>query len=444
MSPAGTVEPEAWPLREVASWGRVRRVAHPCSRPSFPDQIARPADGNTVLPIGMLRSYGDTPLNSGGAVVDMTRLDRFIRLDAEAGTLRAEAGMSIDALLPVLVPRGWFLPTTPGSRFVTLGGAVANDVHGKNHESAGSIGCSVAELVLLRTDGSRKTVRPSDPAFRATVGGLGLTGIITEVEMALAPIRSAFLDVERLPLENVSDFFAISEASGDWEHTVAWIDCTARGTARGRGVFSRGRWRDDGRLVPHSTASGPTLPLDLPRGSLNRVTLAAFNALYRRLQLRGPAKGVEHYSAFFYPLDGIRHWNRLYGRKGFYQYQCVLPPDTARDSVDELLRIISEFGEGSFLAVLKKLGARQSGGLISFPREGTTLALDFANRGERTLALFSRLDEIVRSAGGRLYAAKDGRMTAEMFRAGYPRWEELKELKDPGISSDFWRRVAKA
>jgi FAD/FMN-containing dehydrogenase len=432
--------------RDVTSWGRVARARHRVARPRFSDELgaclAPGAGDGGLLAVGLGRSYGDSGLNAERRLIDMAGLDRLVAFDAEAGILRADAGLSLDDLLGVTVPRGWFLPTTPGTRYVTLGGAVANDVHGKNHHSAGSLGCAVREIALLRTDGTRRRPRPGDPLFAATIGGLGLTGVITEVELSLAPIGSAYLDVERLAFGDVAEFFAVARDSAAYEHTVAWVDCTAGAGAPGRGVFSRGSWRSDGRLEPHDRAGGPALPVDLPQGLLNRRSVALFNALYRRLQLRRPAARVEHYAPFFYPLDGLRQWNRLYGRAGFYQYQCVVPPDAAEAAVAELLGAIAASGEGSFLAVLKTFGPRRSEGLVSFPMEGATLALDFANRGARTHALLGRLDNIVAGAGGRLYPAKDGRMPAAMFQAGYPEWRRLGELKDPGLCSDFWRRVS--
>jgi L-gulonolactone oxidase len=434
---------------DYASWGRVVRAPHQVWRPNFLDELdafakADPS-GAPWLPVGLRRSYGDTPLNAGGRLIDMTGLDRLISFDREKGVLRCEAGASIDDLLQVLVPRGWFLPTTPGTRFVTMGGAVANDVHGKNHHQAGSMGCHVQNLTLARSDSAPRRLAPGDELFDATLGGLGLTGLITEVELQLAPIGSAFLDVERIAFSNVAEFFGLAEASAaDFEHTVAWIDCANGGRALGRGIFQRANWREDGELVAHARSAGPAMFLDLPRGVLNGTTVRLFNSAYNSLQQRGDRVSKVHYAPFFYPLDSIRHWNRMYGKDGLYQYQCVVPPATARDATAELVRIIAASGAASFLAVLKTFGRRQSGGLLSFPMQGATLALDFANRGQETLDLMARLDCVVAEAGGHLYPAKDGRISAAMFQAGYPAWEKMQELKDPAISSDFWKRVSRS
>ncbi len=435
----------------MTSWGRVARGTQVTTRPRFRDLLPATLEANgalsgtSVLPLGLARSYGDSCLNSEGRLVDMTGLDRVIAFDAGTGILRAEAGVSLSALLSLVVPRGYFLPTTPGTRFVTLGGAVANDVHGKNHHLAGSFGCSVRRLRLLRSDGSRLSLSPEEsPAlFAATIGGLGLTGMIEWLELSLRPIGSAYLDTENLAFGGLEEFFALSAESAEtWEHCVSWVDCAAGERSLGRGIFMRGRHRDDGALRAHRDKGGLSVPLELPSFLLNRYSLGAFNALYHALGKRKQGLARTHYESFFYPLDAIRQWNRLYGRRGLYQYQCLVPPETAADAVAALLRRVAASGEGSFLAVLKTFGDKRSPGLLSFPREGTTLALDFVNRGAATLKLLGTLDEIVCQAGGRVYPAKDGRMPAAVFRQGYPDWQRFAEQVDPGFSSDFWRRVA--
>ena len=440
-----------WNHRPVSSWGRVTRGRQLTTRPRFRDSLPKSlepcaeTEAATILPLGLARSYGDSCLNSTGRLVDMTSLDRVIDFDPEAGRLRAEAGLSLSAALSLIVPQGWFLPTTPGTRFVTLGGAVANDVHGKNHHTAGSFGCAVTRLGLLRSDGSRHELSPEREAelFAATIGGLGLTGVIEWVEIDVRKIGSAYLDSETIAFANLREFFQLSEESAaHWEHCVSWVDCTAREQDLGRGLFMRGRYRDDGDLTPHRDETLLALPLDLPSFLLNRWSLGAFNALYHGYGKRRGGLSCSHYASFFYPLDAIRQWNRLYGRRGLYQYQCLVPPEAAEPAMTELLRRVARSGEGSFLAVLKTFGSKRSPGLLSFPREGTTLALDFVNRGEATLRLLAELDQIVCEAEGRVYPAKDGRMPAQVFRQGYPDWPRFAEQIDPGFSSDFWRRVA--
>lgn len=433
-------------METAVSWGRVTRAPHAVSRPQFRDELPallaslhRPA-----LAYGLGRSYGDSCLNPGGALVAMRGLDRFIAFDRATGVIRAEAGASLGAILRVSVPAGWFLPVTPGTRFVTLAGAVANDVHGKNHHGAGTFGRHVRALGLLRSDGPERTLTPGDPLFAATVGGLGLTGVITWVELQLARIGSAWLQQTTLPFAGIDGFFDLAAAHAlQAPFTVAWIDCTAKGRALGRGHFSHAHWRDDGDYTLHAARPRLRVPVEAPSFALNPFTLATFNSVYQaRAEMAGPTPKRLHYSSVFYPLDGIADWNRLYGRRGFYQYQCVVPPDAARDAVRAMLGVIAESGEGSFLAVLKTFGATQSPGLLSFPTEGATLALDFANRGDRTLRLLGRLDAIVAEAGGRLYPAKDGRMPAAMLQAGYPGWRAFAAHVDPALSSAFWRRVS--
>jgi len=434
------------PRQEYWSWGRVQRPQHRVARPAFRDELP-PLLSDTaetpLLAVGCRRSYGDTCLNGDGRLIDMTSLDRIIAFDRATGVLRAEAGLSLDALLRLTVPLGWFAPVVPGTRHVTLGGAVANDVHGKNHHVAGSFGCHIRRLALRRTDGACYDIGPDGgPLFAATVGGLGLTGVIEWIELQLAPIRSAEVEGEDVVFARLEDFFALARESEAWPFTVAWVDCAAPAERRGRGIFSRARWAEHGPLTPHGGAGLP-VPIEAPGFLLNRHSLHGFNALYLALGRRRAGRlRRQHYAPFFFPLDRLSHWNRLYGRRGMFQYQCVVPMTEGASAVGEILDAIAVAGDGSFLAVLKTFGAIPSPGMLSFPREGVTLALDFPNRGASTEALLARLDAIVQAAGGRLYPAKDGRMPTAMFRAGYPAWTRLAELIDPGIRSDFWRRVA--
>jgi FAD/FMN-containing dehydrogenase len=432
---------------DMLSWGRIPHVRMRVAQPGFSSQlrdlVGAEADApRGMLACGLLRSYGDSALNDDGALIDMTQLDYFIRFDRERGVIEAEAGASLADVLKVTVPAGWFLPVTPGTKFVTLGGAIANDVHGKNHHRAGTFGRWVLKLTLLCSDGSEITVSRDDPSgmFAATVGGLGLTGIITTVTLQLSRIASSNMAVQTIPFGHLRDFFALSkESDASHDYTVAWVDCLARGDRLGRGIFSRARQADDG-VLELAENRGPSVPMDAPGFLLNRLSIAAFNEAYYRLAGR-PKLATVSYDPFFYPLDAIGHWNRLYGRRGFYQYQSVVPPDVAEAATAEMLNAIAAAGQGSFLAVLKTFGAVSSPGLLSFPMQGTTLALDFANRGTSTLALLDRLDRIVREAGGRLYPAKDGRLPPAMFKAGYPSLEQFKTFMDPGMSSTFWRRM---
>ncbi|MFZ2852885.1 MAG: FAD-binding oxidoreductase [Rhodocyclaceae bacterium] len=420
----------------LAAWGNL--PAEPAAERRLAERSAAlPTLDGALLPYGNGRSYGDVCLNGGGTLLHTRGLDHLISFDAENGRLVCEAGVLLADILDVFVPRGWFLPVTPGTRFVTVGGAIANDVHGKNHHGAGTFGRHVLRFELLRSDGSRRVCSATENAdwFAASIGGLGLTGLITWAEIALKRIPGPAMAVENTRFSGLGEFFALDAAAAARnEYTVAWIDCLA---ATPRGIFMAGDHADAGDVaLPGSKPR--TFPLTPPISPINALTLRAFNAAYYHRPL--PAKALTHYAPYFYPLDGILHWNRLYGRQGFYQYQCALP-NGAHDALAEILRSIAGSGQGSFLAVLKAFGDLQSPGLLSFPMPGMTLALDFPNRGEATLALFDRLDAIVGAVGGRLYAAKDARMDGEFFRRGYPRLDEFSGFVDAKFSSDFWRRV---
>ncbi len=434
------------PDDDVESWGRVHHGRHQVSIPRRPEQIpsaakASAAVSGSTLAFGLGRAYGDSSLNLGGGLVKTAGLDRFLAFDRGTGLLRAEAGVSLDAVLRVAVPSGWFVPVTPGSKFVTLAGAVANDVHGKNHHEVGCFGRHVARFGLWRSDRGALVCGPDENAdlFAATIGGLGLTGIIQWVEVQLIPVGSAEMEVETERFESLNEFFALSEAGAEWPYTVAWVDTLATGGNLGRGVFSRGRHATGGSHRAHKPG-GPSMPITPPGFLLNRWTVGAFNQLYYR-KPSSSFRGRQHYDPFFYPLDRIQHWNRMYGPRGFYQWQCVVPPEDARAVIAELLGRIALSGEASFLAVLKTFGDIASPGLLSFPMAGPTLALDFPNRGLRTLALLDALDRVVVEAGGRIYPAKDGRMSSATFQSGFPNWRELEDLRDPLLMSSFWRRV---
>jgi L-gulonolactone oxidase len=435
------------PRDDMLSWGRITCQSHPVATPRFRNNLAmqlndRPTQ--TLLPVGLRRSYGDTVLNSAGSLMDMTALDRLIAFDPQTGIVRAEAGLSLDALLRHIVPMGFFVPVTPGSRFVTLGGAVANDVHGKNHHRAGTFGCHLLNIGLQRSDGSFLEVSPNKhkALFAATIGGMGLTGIISWVELQLQRISAGYLDVEMIPYAHLNAFWDLADDSSQaFEHTVSWIDCAAKGKKAGRGIFIRANWSETGELKPHNARQRLKIPCDAPSWFLNPFTIKRFNQLYYHAHRFNAGHSHQHYAPFFYPLDNIANWNRLYGPKGFWQYQCVIPNQNRKEATAALISEIAQSAQGSFLAVLKTFGPMPSPGLLSFPMEGVTLALDFPNKGQETLKLFARLDTIVSNAGGRLYAAKDGRITGKMFHEGYPALEEFHAHIDPACQSDFWKRV---
>jgi FAD/FMN-containing dehydrogenase len=387
-------------------------------------------------------------LNDDGAVIDCRGLDRLIAFDEETGVLRCEAGVLLSEILDFAVPRGWFLPVTPGTQYVTVGGAIANDVHGKNHHRLGTFGAHVSRFELVRSDGSRLQCAPDENGdwYRATIGGLGLTGVVTWAEVALRSISSPYIDQEVIRYEHLKEFFSLSSASdASFEYTVAWIDCLARGSSLGRGLFIRGNHAGAVTDRAHRKATRRfSVPVTPPFSLVNRFSLRIMNALYYRKNLRRISRRRVHFAPFFYPLDAIREWNRVYGPKGFFQYQCAIPADAAEPATREILEKIAGAKMGSFLAVLKCLGGSPSPGLLSFPRAGVTLALDFPNRGRRTLDLLEDLDGTTRAAGGAVNPSKDARMSAESFQAFFPMWRELTPFIDRSFSSSFWRRVTSA
>ncbi len=429
-------------MRLVSSWGRL--TAHPHRVVSLNDPtkvkdlVSSGPDPGVAY--GMGRSYGDVCLNPEGTLWVTTGLDHFIAFDDSTGRLVCEAGVLLRDIQRLVIPRGWILPVTPGTQMVTVGGAIANDVHGKNHHVLGSFGDHVQGITLIRTDGEVIHCGPDERPdwFAATIGGLGLTGVIAQTEVQLRRVAGPWLDTETVPYANLDEFFRLADDSeADWEHTVSWIDCIAGG---GRGLFMRGNSADVGQR-PEPKERKLTMPLVPPFSLVNRLSLRPFNITYFNLKKWQAGRVISHYESFFYPLDNLLEWNRMYGPKGFFQYQSVVPREVGQGAVQAMLKEIARSGDGSFLAVLKTFGNRQPVGMLSFPQPGVTLALDFPNHGERTLKLFERLDAIVREAKGRLYPAKDARMPRELFEAGYPRLPEFMKYRDPGISSGLSRRL---
>jgi FAD/FMN-containing dehydrogenase len=424
---------------KVSSWGRLSAEAHLVARLQQADYLPL-IGGLKGLPFGNGRSYGDVCLNPEGVLWDTRALDHFVAFDAATGVLTCEAGVLLRDIQRALVPQGWMLPVTPGTQLVTVGGAIASDVHGKNHHLMGSFGDHVRDLRLLRTDGQVISCGPEEQPqwFRATVGGIGLTGVITHASIQLRRIQGAWLEAENVPFQQLDAFFQLADDSeAGWEHTVSWIDCL---NTQGRGVFMRAN-HVAAQGEPQPGGAGLSVPLVPPLSLVNQLTLRPFNLAYYHLQARKQKRALVHYEPFFHPLDNVKNWNRIYGPKGFYQYQSVVPRSTGKEAVLAMLDTISRSGEGSFLAVLKTFGNRPSVGMLSFPMPGVTLALDFPNKGTKTVALLRSLDDIVRSAGGRIYAAKDATMPRDLFERGYPRLKEFMQYRDPGISSAMSRRL---
>ncbi len=433
-------------MSEFSSWGGYPSVEQQGLFLANRHNALPKVDGS-LLPYGLGRSYGDSCLNAQGKVVSSKALKNFIGFDRDSGVLRCEAGITLADIIDTCLPYGWFLPVTPGTKYVTVAGAIANDVHGKNHHTSASFGNHIKQFELLRSDGSRMICSPDENAdwFIATVGGLGLTGFITWVELQLKAVVSRSFDTESVKYKTLDDFFTLSEDSEEgFEYTVAWIDCLASGDQLGKGHFIRGNHstvRDLDANKALSKKGKLSVPVKPPISMVNPITLRAFNKLYYERQLEEKKIETVDYDPFFYPLDSILNWNRIYGKKGFLQYQCVIPGDNSRQAIKELLQRISQSGLGSFLVVLKMMGDIESKGLISFAQEGATLAIDFPFLGDKTLKFLSQLDEVVSQAGGKLYPAKDARMSAELFQQSYPKWKNLESKRDPKINSDFWRRV---
>lgn len=427
---------------KLQSWGRLSFEDHvpiPLTRDSGYG-MKEPAEVGSALVYGMGRSYGDSCLNPGGVAYLSAALDRLVSFDSDTGELVCEPGVLLKDIQSLFAARGWLLPVTPGTQYVTVGGAVANDVHGKNHHKFGCFSNHVNWLKLRRSSGEELVCSPDENMeyFEATCGGLGLTGVITQVSITLRQIESSWLETETLVFSSLSEFMEIAAASEEsWEYTVAWIDCVS---PRRRGVFMRANHGTNTNDVDYSRRK-LRFPVVPPVSLVNSLSLKAFNQLYFALQRAGRGEGTAHFQPFFYPLDSILDWNRMYGPKGFYQYQLVVSYDGGQEAVDAVLSEIQKSGQGSFLAVLKTFGAIRSPGMLSFPMEGITLALDFPNQGEKTLALFERLDAIVEHAGGRLYAAKDARMPVSIFESGYPNLPAFLQYRDPAFSSGLSRRL---
>ena len=388
------------------------------------------------------KSYGDSCLNENGILLDTKKLNRFISFDLQRGVIRCEAGITFAEILQIIVPNNWFLPVVPGTQFISLGGAIANDIHGKNHHHAGTFGRYVKCFELLKSDGTRLFCSPEHNSglYKATIGGLGLTGFITWAEIELIPIKNPYLNVEYIKFKNINDFYQLNESSEKYfTYTVAWLDCASNGISLGRGVFMRANHSEQ-EINLSSPRRAFSIPCYFPSFVLNRYTIKTFNRLYYHKQHVLIKEEGLHYQSFFFQLDAIYHWNRIYGKKGFLQYQCIVPAED-QSIVNDLLKRIVKSGQGSFLSVLKTFGTVHSPGLLSFPKQGITLALDFPNRGQKTLSLLEELDVIVMKNNGRVYPAKDARMSSEAFKNYYPNWDSFQKYKDPKFNSNFWRRV---
>lgn len=413
---------------KISSWGRYPRfeaeVLAPKSVNAAQELLHR---GQEITPRGLARSYGDSSL--GDVVVATENLASFLDFNPETGEVTVQAGVSLDEILRVFVPRGWFLPVTPGTRFVTVGGAIASDVHGKNHHVDGTFGDHVTSMKILLGNGEIVMASPGQKAdlFAATCGGMGLTGLIIEATIRLKAVKSSLINETTYKCANLDEVIARFVETKNATYSVAWIDCLAAGRNLGRSLLMVGEHADQGPLVAHQNRAIP-IPIELPSGLMNKVTMSAFNSLYFNKTLRKVHTRQVPYAPFFYPLDALSDWNRLYGAGGFLQYQFVLPLSSGVEGLRNILQKIAKSGRGSMLAVLKIFG-KGNHNPLSFPFEGFTLALDFKAE-PAVFALLDELDALVSSHGGRIYLTKDARMTKQTFRDSYPRWREFEDVRE--------------
>lgn len=436
---------------KLSGWGNYPRLEVRQERFRGEDALAPLVAGAaSLIARGNGRAYGDAALNRDLTLSTLAH-DRLLAFDPDSGRLTCEAGVLLSDLVAIFLPRGWFVPVTPGTRLVTVGGMIAADVHGKNHHRDGSFGRHVESLRLMTSEGVVTCSPTERPAlFRATIGGMGLTGVIVEATFRLVPVESAWIRQETVPCGDLETVMAAFDESAGWTYTVAWIDCLARGRHAGRSLLYRGEHARAGELPAglRSAALRPLakrrlrVPLDLPSFTLNRLSVAAFNALYYGKGRAAKGAALIDAETFFYPLDAILEWNRIYGGAGFVQYQCVLPLAASRAGLALLLERIAAAGSGSFLAVLKLFGPGDAGGgLLSFPMEGYTLALDFP-ASAATFSLLTELDAIVADHGGRIYLAKDARMGVHLLRSGYgEQLSRFLSLRDDRFQSALSRRL---
>ncbi len=451
----GDQRPRSW----YSGWGNTGGSPATALAPSDIDQLAAALDHpppRGLIARGLGRSYGDPAQNAGGTVVDTTAVSGLVSLDLEQGLATVAAGTSLDDLMRWLVPLGWFVPVTPGTRQVTVGGAIASDIHGKNHHRVGSWCDAVESLTIVTPAGGRRSISPTvEPdLFWATAGGMGLTGIVLDATIRLTRIETGYLTVDTDRTPDLDTTMALmDEGDHRYDYSVAWIDLVATGAATGRSILTRGWFAQLDQLderrrrdpLAFRTGVAATAPRLCPPRLLNPLTIRAFNELWYRKAPRRARGDLQSIPAFFHPLDLVDHWNRIYGRAGFVQWQCVVP-DAAADDLRWMVHELSSSGCSSFLAVLKRFGPGNAGHL-SFPLEGWTLALDIpASAPARLAALLDRLDERVVAVGGRLYLAKDSRVRPELLSAMYPRlteWQEVRATADPDgiMASDLGRRL---
>lgn len=419
------------------SWGRINfyknKVIEDFSQSGF----------EKITIFGNGRSYGDVCLHNKNEIF-ISKYKRILNFDEKNGIILVEAGITFDELLRFCVPKGWFLPVTPGTKFVTIGGAIANDIHGKNHHKVGSFGNFVKKINLIRSDKVNYTLTSevNRELYNATISGLGLTGYIKSAEIELKKINNEKILQQTVKFQNIDHYFEIEKKFQESQYTVAWIDCMSRNNKQGRGIFIAGdHVKETSNRMRFEPKFKINIPFSMPKFILRNFNVRIFNELYWFFNKE--ESKITSLENFFYPLDKIKNWNRIYGNKGFYQFQCILPKDNCRRGFKKILNKIKIAKQGSFLAVLKTHKKETSPGINTFCLEGSSLALDFQNKGEKTIKLLKELENIVVQEDGKLYPAKDSLMSPDNYKKFYPNWKELHKLKDPMLTSLFWERVSK-
>lgn len=437
---------------KIAGWGNYPKEEAFLYRPEkykeLQEMVTSSESQLRYISRGLGRSYGDTALNQGNGILLHTKFNRFLAFDSETQILECEAGVSLEEIIEVFLPRGYFLPVTPGTKYVTIGGAIANDVHGKNHHKDGAISDHVIDFTLMTADGKVLTCSREENAelFWATVGGIGLTGILLTARLRLIPVESAYMEVDYQKAANLEEALEkLAETDDLYPYSVAWIDCLTSGKSMGRSVLMLGKHASREHPLSIREKRKLNMPFHLPSIALNPLSIGAFNTLYYN-KFKDNSRVTVDYDTFFYPLDAIGNWNRMYGSSGFIQYQMVFPPETSKAGLTTILTMLSRARKSSFLAVLKSFGEKGKGWL-AFPRKGYTLALDIPVRGgEKFLSFIHELDQVVMKYDGVLYLAKDSTMSPETFRHMYPEWERFRQMKeqiDPHhvFSSSMSRRL---
>lgn len=390
-------------------------------------------ENSTFIPFGNGRSYGDSALAEN--IIYSKPYNYFLDFDEELGILHCQSGVMLSEIIEAFVPRGWFLKVTPGTKLITIGGAIASDVHGKNHHIEGCFSSCVEEFNLMLANGEVKNVKKNDELFLATCGGMGLTGVILDAKISLKKINSKYINQTTIKTKNLKETFEAFEKYSHMPYSVAWIDCLASGEDIGKCLLMVGDFADDGKL-DFKEKKKINIPFNFPSFALNSLSVKAFNWLYYKKAPDGESKQKVDIDTFFYPLDAINNWNRIYGKGGFTQYQFILPKEKSYDGLKEILEKISKSGKGSFLAVLKLYG-EENENYLSFPLKGYSLALDFKIE-KGIFELLNSLDEIVLKYGGRIYLTKDVRVSKESFEKGYPNIEKFRNLrKEYGMDKKF-------